>query len=53
MQAAAPPTDGGRVMAVACLLKAVGFRVVVECCMLVDGVPVNYNVYARRAELCE
>jgi FkbM family methyltransferase len=53
MQAAAPPTDGGRVMAVACLLKAVGFRVVVGCCMLVDGVPVNYNVYARRAELCE
>jgi hypothetical protein len=42
------------VIAVARLLKALGFRVVVECCMLpaVGGSAGNYNVYARRAELC-
>eukprot|EP00882_Tetradesmus_deserticola_P008698 GHRQ01009172.1.p1 GENE.GHRQ01009172.1~~GHRQ01009172.1.p1 ORF type:complete len:425 (+),score=86.47 GHRQ01009172.1:136-1410(+) len=51
MQAAAPPRHDGRVMAVARMLKGLGFKVVVECCMLLQGVPVNYNVYARRPEL--
>ncbi|KAF6264767.1 S-adenosyl-L-methionine-dependent methyltransferase [Scenedesmus sp. NREL 46B-D3] len=51
MQAAAPPRHDGRVMAVARMLKGLGFKVVVDCCMLAEGVPVNHNVYALRPEL--
>jgi hypothetical protein len=40
-----PPRDEGRVMAIARMLRDLGFRVVVECPF---GLPLNYSVYARR-----
>jgi hypothetical protein len=53
-QSAVPPAalrPDGRVMAVARLLKGLGFRVVIECSMILEGAPSSYNVYARRPQV--
>jgi hypothetical protein len=39
------------VMAVVRLLTGLGFKVVVECCMVLAGAPSSYNVYARRPQV--
>jgi hypothetical protein len=48
LQPAVPPRPDGRVVAVARMLKELGLRVVIECCMILEGAPSSYNVYARR-----
>jgi hypothetical protein len=53
VQPAAPPRPDGRVMAVARLLKGLGFRVVIERSMVLAGAPSSYNVYARRNQVCD
>lgn len=45
-----PPRNEGRVMQVARLLKGLGFRVVIECSLMLKGAALNYNVYGRKAE---
>jgi hypothetical protein len=48
LQVAAPPRPDGRVMAIARLLMGLGFRVVIECSLVLAGAPSSYNVFARR-----
>ncbi|KAF8065734.1 fkbM [Scenedesmus sp. PABB004] len=47
---APPPREGGRVLAVAALLAGAGMAVVIECPLLIQGLPINYAVFARRPD---